>query len=79
MLFWIKDRLVYFKLRSSGIGNESSYIKDTLFKNIPDISTSFAPNNVDIKGWSLKFEQNIKTLQPKYSNMMQEQTQVNKT
>ena len=75
MLLWLKYRLMYFKLQRIGIGNKPSYIKDTFFRKIPDINASFAPNNVHIQGWSLKFGQNIKTFQPKYWNLMQDQTQ----
>ena len=55
-----------YKLERSGIGNESLYTEDTFSRKIPDIDASFAPNDEDIQGWSLKFEQNIKTFQLKY-------------
>ena len=71
--------MVYLKLQRSKTGNESSHIKDIFLRKIPDINASFAPNNADIQGWFLKSEHYIKTFQPKYSNVMQEQTQVIKT
>ena len=49
------------------------------FREIPAINVSFAPNYVYLQGWSLKFRQNIKMFQPKYWNLMYEQTQVNKS
>ena len=71
--------LLIYTFQKSEIGNESSYIKDTFSRKIPDINASFTPNNVDMQGWSLKFEQKMKTFQLKYWNMMQEKTQVDKT
>ena len=49
------------------------------FRKISAINASFAPTYVHLHGCSLNFGQNIKVFQPKYWNVMQEQTQVNKT
>lgn len=58
--------LLIYKFQRSEIGNESSCIEDTFSRKIADINASFTPNNVDIQGWSLKFEQKMKTFQLKY-------------
>ena len=50
------------------------------FRKISAINGSFGPKYLYFHGWSLKLGQNIKKFwQPKYWNVMQEQTQVNKS
>ena len=49
------------------------------FRKVPAINATFPPTYVHLQVWSLKLEQNIKIFGPKFSNGMQEQTQVNKT
>ena len=48
------------------------------FRKIPAVNAS-APKYVHLQDWSLKIRHNIKMFRPKYWNIMQEQTQVNKT
>ena len=48
------------------------------FRKIPAINASFAPKYEYLQGWPLKFGQDVKIFQPKYSNVKQEQIQVNR-
>ena len=75
MLLWIKQRLTYFKLQKSGIGNESSHIRHTFSERFQLYMS------VTYQGWFVKFWQNVKMFQLKQRNVMQEQSkqpQVNK-
>ena len=66
MLLWIKQRPIYFQLKRSLTGNEFSYIKNTFFRKILVINTSFVPKYVNLQSLSLKFGQNVKMFQAKY-------------
>ena len=52
--------------------------QEYFFRKIPAINACFASKDVHLWGCFGSLGQNIKIFQPKYSNVMQEQTQVNK-
>ena len=60
MLLWINQRLIHFKLQSSGIENKSSYINNIFLRGIQAMYASFAPKYLHLQDWYLEFEQNIK-------------------
>ena len=57
MLLWVKQMLVYFKLKRSGIGNEFSYIKSTFSKDssykCQFCTKVWAPSRLVSKFWAI--------------------------